>query len=289
MVNAGAGGTGTTYAAYRIDREVLPYKPDLVFLEFAVNDDVFSDGYGPAKLTRDYLQEFYETIIQKIYKSNPEAEIVILYTAKVGMNRRSPSIKAHEELAEYYNINSVYFGQTLLDYISANKLNSKDYISDNIHPTDIGYDIMTKPLVEMFTNVWSGLEATEAKAKALPEKLMSNHDRSDCYYILAMNTKYDNTWAGTSIMKSSTRGGTLSCKFTGDEVAVFAGLSTTSGIIEYRIDGGEWMEKSLYAANIRERICLAEGLENTEHTLEIRVSDKIKDGDTVAIYAVLVN
>lgn len=289
MVSAGAGGTGTTYAAYRVDKDVLPYKPDLVFIEFAVNDDVFSDGYGPAKLTRDYLQEFYEAIIKKVYAANPEAEIVILYTAKVGMDRRSPSIKAHEEVAKYYNINSVYFGQALLDYIKENKLNSKDYISDNIHPTDIGYDIMTEPILEMFKNAWSGLEATETKAKALPERMLSAHDRTDCYYILAKDTNHDSSWTGGSVMSSTTPGGYLSCEFTGNEVAIFAGLSTKSGIIEYRIDGGEWTEQSLYAANIRERIRLAEGLEDTKHLLEIRVSDKIKAEDTVSIYAVLVN
>ncbi len=39
----------------------------------------------------------------------------------------------------------------------------------------------------------------------------------------------------------------------------------------------------------RQRVLLASGLEPTEHTLEIRVSDKIKAEDTVRIYAVLVN
>ena len=289
MINAGMGGTGSTYGAYRMDTAVLPYKPDLVFVEFAVNDDVFSDGYGEFKLTREYLQEFYETIIRKVYAANPKADIVIVYTAKNGMTTRSPSIKAHEELAKYYNLNSVYFGQTLLDYIKNNGLTLKDYIFDGIHPTDKGYDVMVEPLKEMFANAWSGLAVTEAKAKALPEKLLSAHDRSDCYYILAKDTEYDGSWSGTSIMSSKTPGGTMSCKFTGDEVAVFAGISTKSVIIDYRIDGGEWQEQAFYGANVRERVLLASGLEPTEHTLEIRVSEKIKTEDTVQIYAVLIN
>src|SRR5688500_1843855 len=37
-VNAALGGTGSVWGAFRAGREVLIHDPDLVFVEFAVND-----------------------------------------------------------------------------------------------------------------------------------------------------------------------------------------------------------------------------------------------------------
>ena len=291
MINAAIGGTGTTYAAYRVNTDVLAYDPDLIFVEFAGNDDVFWNGYKEFALTPEYLQEFYDNILKKIYKSHPNADVVILYVTKIGMSRQSKSIVAHEEIAKYYGLNSVYFGQAYLDFIATSDLELSAFTLDKIHPTPMGHDIMVKPLIEMFANVWDNLEVSEIKPKVLPEKPFCDVDRTDSYYIPIKDTDYDETWSehATIIMRSNTPGGKITCKFTGDEVAVFAGISERAGIFDYRIDGGEWKEKPLYAANVRERILLADGLEYKEHTLEIKVSDKIKEDDIVAIYSVLVN
>ncbi|MEM6886380.1 MAG: SGNH/GDSL hydrolase family protein, partial [Verrucomicrobiota bacterium] len=38
MVNAAVGGTGSIVGVFRADDDLIPSKPDLVFIEFAVND-----------------------------------------------------------------------------------------------------------------------------------------------------------------------------------------------------------------------------------------------------------
>ena len=38
FVDAAIGGTGSQLAAFRLQRDVLDYEPDLVFLDFALND-----------------------------------------------------------------------------------------------------------------------------------------------------------------------------------------------------------------------------------------------------------
>ena len=37
-INAGVGGTGAHWGAFRLEKDVTAYQPDLIFLEFAVND-----------------------------------------------------------------------------------------------------------------------------------------------------------------------------------------------------------------------------------------------------------
>lgn len=38
-INASLGGTGSLFGAFRADRHVIAHKPDLLFIEFAANDD----------------------------------------------------------------------------------------------------------------------------------------------------------------------------------------------------------------------------------------------------------
>jgi acyl-CoA thioesterase-1 len=49
FVNAGIGGTNSLYGAMRVQRDVLSKKPDLVIVEYAVNDNhpvpMFWDSY----------------------------------------------------------------------------------------------------------------------------------------------------------------------------------------------------------------------------------------------------
>ena len=289
MVRAGIGGTGSSYGAYRVNVDVLAHNPDLIFVEFAANDNHFADKYKNYRLTKDIIKEYYETIIRKIYKHNPEADIVMVYTQTADMIRSTPSIQAHEELAKYYNINSVYFGATLLDYIKENKLTSTDYIYDGLHPTDKGYEILTGPLKELFTNIWSDVDTSKYGEKILPEKMHSAHDRTDSYLIYPKDIEYSSDWTGSGTIKTNIPGASLSCKFSGDEISVYASLSSKGGEIEYRIDGGEWKEKSLRGPVIKEKVQLEANLEYGEHTLEIRCSEKTLPTDTVHIFAILVN
>src|SRR5689334_1200465 len=39
-VDAAIGGTGSKLGMFRLERDVLSYKPDLVFLDFTANDDL---------------------------------------------------------------------------------------------------------------------------------------------------------------------------------------------------------------------------------------------------------
>ena len=63
-VNAGIGATGSYIGVHRCDAQVLSHDPDLVFIDFSVNDE--SQNNAINKLT-------YEGLIRKIWKhsSNP--------------------------------------------------------------------------------------------------------------------------------------------------------------------------------------------------------------------------
>src|SRR5690606_18279714 len=64
-INAGVAGTGTDLGAFRLKEQVLRHRPDLVFIEFAVNG-----AYQPGM----------EGMIRQVIAANPYTDICLIYT-----------------------------------------------------------------------------------------------------------------------------------------------------------------------------------------------------------------
>ena len=74
-INAAIGGTGSDLGVYRLNFDVLQHDPDLVFVEFCVNDG----GAAPEQIWRQM-----EGIVRQIWRHNIETDIVFVYTFRVG-------------------------------------------------------------------------------------------------------------------------------------------------------------------------------------------------------------
>lgn len=61
-INAAIGGTGSDLGVFRLRHDVLEHKPDLLFIEFAVNDS----GAPPAQIHR-----CMEGIVRQTWKNDP--------------------------------------------------------------------------------------------------------------------------------------------------------------------------------------------------------------------------
>lgn len=133
VVNAGIAGTGSDFGAQRVDRDVLEYFPDVVFVEFAVND---SDRECTADMER---------IVRKTRLANPETDLVFIYTVtsdSLPMLERGkfpPSVLWHERVAEHYSIPTVALGSEAARKIRANEWTWSNFSADTCHPTPAGY------------------------------------------------------------------------------------------------------------------------------------------------------
>jgi len=82
-------------------QDVLAFKPDLIFVEFAVNDG----GADPF----DVLQGM-EGIVRQAWRTNPQTDICYVYTYANGFERDLDrglcprAASADEKLADWYNI-----------------------------------------------------------------------------------------------------------------------------------------------------------------------------------------
>ncbi|MEM6768164.1 MAG: SGNH/GDSL hydrolase family protein, partial [Bacteroidota bacterium] len=73
-INAGVGGTGSQLGVFRLGEGVLYANPDLVFIEFAINDGSPSNT--------DNLKKTMEGMVRQVWRKNPFTDICFLYTIK---------------------------------------------------------------------------------------------------------------------------------------------------------------------------------------------------------------
>ena len=168
-IQAAIGGTGSDLGMYREEIDLLSGEPDLVFLEFAVND-------GGVPYERILRQG--ETILKKLYAHNPYAEVLILLTttgsvcALLEKGGEYVSRSAYFTLAHHYAIPAIDVGDPLHYAVIRAGGDFHTYTTDTVHPNDAGYAIYTKTITEQMTKWLDGTTIPDMPAKAvLPEQL----------------------------------------------------------------------------------------------------------------------
>lgn len=183
-INAAIGGTGSDLGAYRVGQDVLQHKPDLMFVEFAVNDG----GASPEQIHRTM-----EGIVRQTWKANPATDIAFVYTLAQNMTNEylaghlSRSASAMEDVADHYAIPSVAFGVEVASLMKADKLSFKAdapktdaekaaigdrmiFSDDGVHPHAwSGHELYTKSLAR-------SIEAMKGVGNAGPHALKAPLD-----------------------------------------------------------------------------------------------------------------
>ena len=107
QINAAIGGTGSDLGVFRLKHDVLDQNPDLIFVEFAVNDG----GAPPAQIHR-----CMEGIVRQTWNALPECDICFVYTLVAGFaptlqeGKFPAAASAMEKIADHYGIPSVHMG-----------------------------------------------------------------------------------------------------------------------------------------------------------------------------------
>ncbi len=106
-INAAIGGTGSDLGVFRLRQDVLEYKPDLLFVEFAVND---------AGAATEQIHRCMEGIVRQTWAQDRETDICFVYTIAGNMlqdlqaERLPRSMRAMETLAAHYEIPTINMG-----------------------------------------------------------------------------------------------------------------------------------------------------------------------------------
>jgi len=162
--DAAIGGTGSQLGVFRLQRDVLARRPDLVFLDFSANDDIYSAN--PETLAS------YESIVRRLI-ADGRAPVVIaifpfLWNVAAGNTDGMKRREAHLEIAKAYNVPA---GDTIT--LAIERVKSKAitldrmWPVDGVHPCDEGYGVFADAVWAAFQDgVKRGLVC------APPEKML---------------------------------------------------------------------------------------------------------------------
>lgn len=145
IINTSIGGENSAEGAKRFESEVLIHKPDILFIDYALNDR--SIGLEKAK-------EAWESMISKALKNNikvilltptPDQRVNILEPDNV-LEKHTMQIK---KMAEAFNV-GLTDSYEIYHKIALSKMNIADYMSQVNHPNEKGHLLIAKEIVKYF-------------------------------------------------------------------------------------------------------------------------------------------
>ena len=152
---AGLSGTPSMLGLIRYQADVvdvLGHTPDLLIIEFAVNDDASSAN-----------RRAFEQLIRQAYLADENTAVIALYSAATYGNQAM----GMKPIADYYGVPQVNVLTLVKAATSAGLFTEKQYYSDYVHPTKEGHEIQA----DCIMNVLSKIDAEElAEKKDVPEK-----------------------------------------------------------------------------------------------------------------------
>ncbi len=280
--NAGIGGTTSEFGTFRLDSDVLIHKPDVVFVEFAVNDNHTGE---------EKCLNAMESIVRRIRKTLPDTEIIFIITAAMNMYEEDyskgtipDSVQIHQKIADWYQIPIIHVGQAMLKEMHDKNAETSVYLTDGTHPNDCGYSLYYQVIREYLERSLSVLD-DHKEITGMPELL--GDGRYDNAKMIPAITSADTTFRKEEISLIGRYQGYISSNVPGDKgwfefegtgIGIYWAISCDSGNLRYQIDGGSIKEVSSWDKFALQfdrcnHVMLEFGLERGKHRLDFWVSD----------------
>ena len=278
-VSASIGGTGSLLGVFRYDYEVLDEEPDLIFIEFAINDCHEGRSYKDAVSTM-------EGMVRKTLRSRPCADIVIVLTTdEMRGTSEFDSMRAHADVAKAYGIPYICVGKELASHIFASGEAWETYFTDYVHPNINGYAFYATVVRARLEKLLNG---TEKAAYVTPEYPLGTTDYLNAGILLPKQVMKDATadgfsrqfqsfsWVGErygGILTAMRKDATLTFTFTGTDFGLFYNTAPDAGTVSIEVDGKPFHKVDAYAQ--KQFPCAAlwtQELSAGTHTVTIRVT-----------------
>lgn len=189
LVNAGIGATTSTFGVHRIEKDLLQYNPDLVVLEYAVNEN-----------ESETTNKTYEDCVRRILASGDDTALMLLFTVrynKLTDNSYNKVTCYHPEeavsgtttyynnqgaqmvIGNNYNLPMISYMDCIVPLIedetftwkgTSNK--SSNLTTDDIHPSYFGHQIIASLVTDYIATVAEGVTVETTTTKdTLPAAL----------------------------------------------------------------------------------------------------------------------
>lgn len=296
FTNAGISSTCSNTGAFRLSRDVLSQGPvDLLFVEFAVNDD-----QDAAHSAEDCIHGM-EGIIRHTREHNPRVDIVMTHFVNPGMLKTLTdgneilSASRHEQVARHYAVSSVFLPKALGARIADSRMTWKQF--GGTHPKQPGNQLAAVLATSILDEAWRTLnpETVDAQPHATPAAAIQPTSFSAGQLLPPAAAKDTTGWeisvpewdgipggkrerfCAIRLLHSATPGATAELDFDGTAVGVYVVAGPDAGQLQYQIDDGEWKTAELYhryskGLHYPRTVMFATQLNEGTHRLRLRLS-----------------
>ena len=305
-INAAIGGTGSNLGVFRLRQDVRDHDPDLVFVEFAVNDG----GASPENIWRSM-----EGIVRQIWSADPTIDICYVYTFRVGYEKDlnqgmcPRAASADEMLAEHYGIPSVNVALPVAEMQQAGKLIFKPelgedgkplpapegvmlFSKDGVHPLPPGHEMYTRTIAGAITGM---RESAAPGPHKLPEPFVADNWEaaklvplqpwmlSDGWHKLGHEEGLGQRFAHfmPELWEATEPGETISFRFRGTMAALYDLVGPDGANAIITLDDNEPRVRPRFDHYCHyHRInwfTIGAGLEDTEHSVKVEISPEQPD------------
>lgn len=244
--NAGIGATGSDFAVLRVERDLISRGCDLVFVEFAVNDN---------ETPADQRERTREGLLRKLLK-NGATDVVLTYTYSQPMyeamvsDEVPASVQDFERLAAHYGLGSVWMGLYAFQEIQKGQMKWEEWLPDGLHPTFRGSYSYGESVGQFLEKeLYNTVQNRDLVGETLfPSPLNPKHwGHVTLFPLSKVNLKgpwslrrsVRLVWAD-QILETSAIKARLSFDFNGNGLVLVFDFGTHSSEFRYRLDKGEW-------------------------------------------------
>lgn len=251
FTDSAIGGTGSSLALFRIDRDVISRKPDLVFLDCTVNDDAFGTDIPPLASYERVIRDLLETgtavfpVLQcfRDQVEHPDAPV-------------PPRHLAHLKIAEAYGLPVANVLDGIRQKVRAGADTKKlwAFLKDPAHPDDPGYTAMFEtirdawlagvqsdrkevlPVDTVFPDLYPHRERQVLSTRTLPKGWTTDRTRRTAMWFDGLSSR----WMGDVIVAKTGQKEPcepLEIKFHGSMVGILGERDAISLPIRVWIDG----------------------------------------------------
>ncbi|WP_162300596.1 SGNH/GDSL hydrolase family protein [Anaerosacchariphilus polymeriproducens] len=134
-INAGIGATTSQFGVARVEKDLLVENPDIVFVEFSVNDE-----------GNEFFQETYEGLIRKIYGYKSKPAIILINNMYYDTGKTAQEF--HNSVGKAYQLPIVSIKESLYKEVVKGTFQVRDLTNDMLHPNDLGHYLVAKIICE---------------------------------------------------------------------------------------------------------------------------------------------
>lgn len=177
-VNAGIGATDSQFGAARVQEDLLQRLPDLVFVEFSVNDH-----------STPHFCETYEGLVRQIYGSASAPAMVLIHNVYYDTGKSAAYY--HAQVGRHYDLPCISMQNSIYPAVAAGRLPAEKITADFLHPNDLGHALMASVITNFLEKVIH--DKTQEPQEIFPAPLTENA------YEHCMRLQYSNSTPGKSV------------------------------------------------------------------------------------------